>query len=127
MPVLGSALLAQHLLIATASSGWQSVIPQPWLAAAGIVCCVAASVWGRAAARLARAARRIHEESLASGFSSEAADLARSAFNKDMHATVLYALLGSGLILASFSTSPWFQLLLLAVSVPAVFSIRYAP
>ena len=35
--------------------------------------------------------------------------------------------LGGGLILASFSTSPWFELLLLGVSVPAVFSIRYAP
>lgn len=127
MPVLGSALLAQHLLMASASSGWESVIPQPWLAAAGIVCCIAASVWGRAASRLNRAARRIHEESLTTGTSGEAAELAWSAFNKDLHATVLYAVLGGGLILASFSTSPWFELLVLGVSVPAVFSIRYAP
>ena len=127
MPVLGSALLAQHLFMASASSGWESVIPQPWLAAAGIVCCIAASVWGRAASRLNRAARRIHEESLTTGTSGEAAELARSAFNKDLHATVLYAVLGGGLILASFSTSPWFELLVLGVSVPAVFSIRYAP
>ena len=102
-------------------------MPQPWLAAAGIVCAIAATVWGRAASRLARTARRIHEESLASGTSSEAADLARSAYTKDFHATVLYSVLAAGLLLASFSTSPWFEALLLAVTVPAVFSIRYAP
>ena len=61
------------------------------------------------------------EESLTTGTSGEAAELARSAFNKDLHATVLYAVLGGGLILATLSTSPWFELLLLGVSVPAVF------
>ena len=120
MPVSGLPLLV-HPLAASGTSGWESVIPQPWLAAAGIVCAIAATVWGRAASRLARTARRIHEESLASGTSSEAADLARSAYTKDFHATVLYSVLAAGLLLASFSTSPWFEALLLAVSVPAVF------
>ncbi len=127
MLVWGLPLLVRHLLATGSTSGWESVLPQPWLAAAGIVCAIAANVWGRAAARLARTARRIHEESLASGTSTEAADLARSAFNKDFHATVLYSVLAAGLFLASFSTSPWFEALLLLVTVPAVFSIRYAP
>ena len=102
-------------------------MPQPWLAAAGGVCAIAALVWARAAARLARAARRIEDETLTSGTSSEAANLARSGFNKDLHAAILYAVLAAGLVLASFSTSAWFEVLLLAVSVPAVFSLRYAP
>jgi len=127
MPDWGFPVLVTHLLAADASSGWESVFPQPWLAGAGIVCAIAATVWGRSAARLARAARRIHQESLATGTSSEAAELARSAFNKDLHATVLYGILAAGLILASFSTSPWFEALLLGVSVLAVVSIWYAP
>jgi len=97
------------------------------LAAAGIVCAIASFVWARAAARLARAARRIEDETRTSGTSSEAAKLARSAFNKDLHAAILYAVLGAGLVLASFSTSPWFEGLLLAVTIPAVVSLRYAP
>ena len=109
------------------NSLFHGVLPQPWLAAAGIVCAIAAIVWGRAAARLARAARRIEEETRGPGTSSQAAELARSAFNKDLHATILYSVLAGGLVLASFSTSPWFEAMLLAVSVPAVLSLRYAP
>lgn len=105
----------------------QKVVAQPWLAAVGVVCAVAAIVWARAAARLARASRRIEDETATSGTSSEAVRLARTAFNKDLHAAVLYSVLAGGLILASFSTSPWFEILLLAVSVPAVVSLRYAP
>ena len=128
MPVFGWAPVVQeHLLAAGGSSGWQSVFAQPWLAAAGVVCAFAAAVWGRAAARLARAARRIRAETLNSGTGTEAAELAGSAFIKDLHATVLYAVLSGGLILAAFSTSAWFEALLLAVSVPGVFSLRYAP
>lgn len=121
MPVVG-------WVVNVADTGlFGGVLPQPWLAAAGIVCAVAAVVWGRAAARLARAARRIEEETAASGTSSQAAELARSAFNKDLHATILYSVLAGGLVLASFSTSPWFEAMILCVSVPAVLSLRFAP
>lgn len=126
MPVLGSGLSAFPVL-AAGGGQWTDVLAQPWLAAAGAVCAIAAFVWARAAARLARAARRIEAETLASGTSSEAANLARSGFNKDLHAAILYAVLAAGLVLASFSTSAWFEVLLLAVTVPAVFSLRYAP
>ena len=126
MPVLGSGLSAFPVL-AAGGGHWTDVLAQPWLAAAGAVCAIAAIVWARAAARLARAARRIEAETLASGTSSEAANLARSGFNKDLHAAILYAVLAAGLVLASFSTSAWFEVLLLGVTVPAVFSLRYAP
>jgi sigma-B regulation protein RsbU (phosphoserine phosphatase) len=127
MPVDGAPQLAHLLLAATATSGVRRVLPQPWLAAAGIVCAMASLVWSRAAGRLARAMRRIEDETRTSGTSSEAAKLARSAFNKDLHAAILYAVLAGGLVLASFSTSPWFEGLLLAVTIPAVVSLRYAP
>jgi sigma-B regulation protein RsbU (phosphoserine phosphatase) len=127
LPVHGPSLLAHLVLAAGATSGLRQVLPQPWLAAAGIVCAMASVVWSRAAARLARAMRRIEDETRTSGTSSEAAKLARSAFNKDLHAAILYAVLAGGLVLAAFSTSPWFEGLLLAVTIPAVVSLRYAP
>ena len=127
MLVSGSVVPAPHLGAVAAAVHLDNVLAQPWLAAGGLVCAVAAVVWGRAAARLARAARRIEEETLSSGTSAEAAKLARTAFNKDLHAAVLYSVLAAGLVLASFSTSPWFEVVLLAVSVPAVVSLRYAP
>ena len=123
MPVL----LALLTLAAAGTVQVDKVLAQPWLAAVGVVCGVAAFVWARAASRLARAAHRIEAETVASGTTSEAARLARIAFTKDLHAAVLYSVLAGGLILASFSTSAWFEVLLLAVSVPAVVSLRYAP
>jgi phosphoserine phosphatase RsbU/P len=127
MSVHGAPQLAHLLLAADATSGFRHVLAQPWLAAAGIVCAMASVVWSRAAGRLARAMRRIEDETRTSGTSSEAAKLARIAFNKDLHAAILYAVLAGGLVLASFSTSPWFEGLLLAVTIPAVVSLRYAP
>ena len=126
MPVLGSGLSAFRV-VAASGSHLTDILPQPWLAAAGAVCAIAAIVWARAAARLAPAAPRNEDETRTSGTSSEAANLARSGYNKDLHAAVLYAVLAGGLILASLSTSAWFEILLLAVTVPAVFSLRYAP
>ena len=124
----GHLLLALGLALVGASGPHvDKILAQPWLAAVGLVCGVAAFVWARAAARLARAASRIEAETMTSGTTSEAARLARTAFNKDLHAAGLYSVLTAGLILASFSTSPWFELLLLCVSIPAVVSLRYAP
>ncbi|HYA45519.1 MAG TPA: hypothetical protein VED59_07925, partial [Acidimicrobiales bacterium] len=128
MAALGSFVAGLGHLVATSGTGWRDVLAQPWLAAAGIVCAIAAAVWGRAASRLARAAARIQDEMAGSGTGTEAAQLARSAFNKDLHATVLYAFLAAGLVLASFAkASWWFEVILVAVSLPALASLRYAP
>jgi serine phosphatase RsbU (regulator of sigma subunit) len=100
---------------------------QPWLAAAAVFCAIAAALWGRAAARLARAARRIEAETASSSHGRDATELARSAFDKDLHTALLYAVLAVGLAVESLSDSFWYQLPLLAVSIPVVVSIRYAP
>jgi phosphoserine phosphatase RsbU/P len=100
---------------------------QPWLAAAAVFCAIAAALWGRAAARLARAARRIEAETASSSHGRDATELARSAFDKDLHTALLYAVLAVGLAVDSLSDSFWYQLPLLAVSIPVVVSIRYAP
>lgn len=116
------------MFLAASGAGHLSVLAQPWLTAAALICAVPAFLWARAAARLLRAAHRIEEETkTTSGPPSEAARLARIAFNKDLHAAVLYSVLAAGLFLAGFSTSPWFEILLLGVTVPAVLSLRYSP
>ncbi len=100
---------------------------QPWLAAAAVSCAIAAALWGRAASRLSRAARRIEAETAASATGRDAVELARSAFDKDLHNAILYGVLTVGLAVASLSKSAWFQLPLLAVAIPVVVSIRFAP
>jgi sigma-B regulation protein RsbU (phosphoserine phosphatase) len=100
---------------------------QPWLAVAAAFCAVATVLWTRAAARLARAARRIEAETASSSHGRDATELARSAFDKDVHNAILYSLLTVGFGVESLSASPWYQIPLLAVSIPVVVSIRYAP
>jgi sigma-B regulation protein RsbU (phosphoserine phosphatase) len=100
---------------------------QPWLAAAAVFCAVAAALWGRAASRLSRAARRIEAETASSSTGREATDLARAAFDKDLHTALLYSILTVGLAVASVSSSAWYQIPLLAVSIPVMLTIRFAP
>jgi serine phosphatase RsbU (regulator of sigma subunit) len=100
---------------------------QPWLAAAGVCCAVAALMWGRAASRLRRAARRIEAETASSVGGQDATDLARSAFEKNAHNFLLYLILTVGLLVASLSRSVWFEIPLLAVSIPVAVSLRFAP
>jgi serine phosphatase RsbU (regulator of sigma subunit) len=103
------------------------MIARPWLLALALGCMVAAVLWGRSASRLERAAKRIDAEMAGTERGLDAVDLARTAFQKDLHATVLYAVLAAGLLFAALSTAAWFELPLLAVAVPVVASIRYAP
>jgi serine phosphatase RsbU (regulator of sigma subunit) len=100
---------------------------QPWLAAAALCCAVAAVLWGRAAARLSRAARRIQAETAHAETGREASALARTAFDKDLHTCIVYAVLAVGFAVDSLSRSPWFEIPLLAISIPVVVSLRFAP
>jgi phosphoserine phosphatase RsbU/P len=103
------------------------MIAHPWLLALALGCLVAAILWGRSTARLQRAASRIEAETAGSATGRDAVDLAHSAWQKDLHATVLYALLAVGLFVASLYSAVWWSLPLLAVAVPVAASIRYAP
>jgi serine phosphatase RsbU (regulator of sigma subunit) len=103
------------------------MIARPWLLALAIGCCVAAILWGRSARRLERAAKRIEAEMSHSATGRDAVDLARTAWQKDLHATVLYGVMAVGLAFASWSSAAWLELPLLALAVPIVASIRYAP
>jgi phosphoserine phosphatase RsbU/P len=105
-----------------------AVMPaRPWLLALAVGCAIAAVLWGRSARRLERAATRIEAQTAGSVSGRDAVDLARSAWQKDLHAAVLYAVLAVGLFFASWSNAPWVSLPLLALAVPVVASIRFAP
>lgn len=97
---------------------------QPWLAAAAVLCLVAAVLWTRATARLARATHRIEAETAGLESGGQAVELARAAYNKNLHNSILYWVLTAGLAVASISNQPWFQIPLLLVSVPVVASLR---
>jgi serine phosphatase RsbU (regulator of sigma subunit) len=103
------------------------MIAHPWLLVLAFGCGLAAVLWGRSAARLGRAASRIEAETAGSATGRDAVDLARSAWQKDLHNTVLYALLAVGLFIASLSSAVWWSLPLLALVVPVAVSIRYGP
>ena len=100
---------------------------RPWLLALAIGCAVAAVLWGRSTRRLERAAIRIEAQNANSAGGRDAVELARSAWQKDLHATVLYGVLAIGLFFASLSDAAWVTLPLLAVAVPVVASVRFAP
>src|SRR3954447_15447489 len=68
----------------------------PVLLVVAAACAIAAGVWARSAQRLQKVAARAEQEF---GRTSDAATVARSAFRKDVHAMVLYAVLA----LASFA------------------------
>src|SRR5437879_12968677 len=53
--------------------------------------------------------------------------LARSAFDKDLHTTILYSLLGLSAFITAFLPHAWLQLPFLLVLVPIAISLRYGP
>jgi phosphoserine phosphatase RsbU/P len=99
------------------------MLAQPWLAAVAVLCALAAILWTRATARLARATRRVEAETTESS-GSEAVELAHAAYEKNLHNAILYWVLAGGFVVAAFSTNPWFELPLLAVGVPVAISLR---
>lgn len=103
------------------------MLARPWLLALAVGCAAAAALWGRSARRLERAATRIEAQTVGSVSGRDAVDLARSAWQKDLHAAVLYGVLAVGLFFSSWSNAPWVSLPLLALAVPVFATIRFSP
>jgi serine phosphatase RsbU (regulator of sigma subunit) len=104
------------------------VIEHPVLAGIAVACLIAALIWGRSSRRLQRASRRIEAYvSTVPGVGQESADLARSAFRKELHTTVLYALLAVALGTMATSDSWAVHLTLLVLAIPILITYRYGP
>jgi phosphoserine phosphatase RsbU/P len=95
---------------------------QPILAAVALACALAATVWGRSARRLERVWRRVEDSS---GPDSGAAQLARSAYRKDVHTCVLYGVLALAGFVSSTSTSPEMDVVFLLLAIPVAVSVLF--
>jgi phosphoserine phosphatase RsbU/P len=104
------------------------MLPNLVLVAIGVACAAAAVVWGRSSLRLLRAARRAEAAATATGSGTQSAGLLRAAFQKELHATILYALVGLTNLIASISHRLVFDLprllLLLPIGASVVFQRR---
>lgn len=93
----------------------------PFLLVVAAACAIAAFVWARSARRLQKVASRAEREF---GRESDAATVGRSSFRKDVHSTVLYAVLavaaGGGAFIERDSTA-LFALVLIPVGVSVIF------
>jgi len=123
------------------------MVHQPLLVAIAVGCGIAAVVWGRSCMRQQRAWRRIratlvsraapaavNAEVLAAPVNAEilkseqaAADLARSAFRKELHTTGLYAAVAVVALAAAFAKGGAWDLPFVLVLVPIAVTFRYGP
>ncbi|MDQ4097886.1 MAG: serine/threonine-protein phosphatase [Actinomycetota bacterium] len=92
------------------------------LVAAG--CLAGAVVWGRSALRLERSWRRIR--GMGRNGSTVAADLARSAYRKEIHNTLLYFIAAVSAFLGSLSNDWWLKLPMILFAIPTVMTIVYS-
>jgi serine phosphatase RsbU (regulator of sigma subunit) len=95
---------------------------RPWLLIVVAGALVAAFVWGRSARRLARVRGRIERSA---GPTSEAAQLARAAQLKDVHATFLYVLIAGIALAAAADRGAGTDVVLFVVLAAVAVSIRY--
>jgi serine phosphatase RsbU (regulator of sigma subunit) len=99
------------------------MIEKPALAVVAVACVVAAVIWGRSARRLARVSSRIHASS---GAHADAAILARAAYLKELHTTLLYALLALAAGVVSLSGRRHMDAVFALVLLPVAFSFQHA-
>ncbi|MGI9080287.1 MAG: PP2C family protein-serine/threonine phosphatase [Acidimicrobiales bacterium] len=99
------------------------MIATPVLLVVAFGCLVAGAIWGRSALRLERSWRRIRE--MSGPGPSVAADLARSAYRKEVHNTLLYAIAAVTAALGAVSTDGWLSAVRLLLAVPIAMTIVY--
>ena len=98
------------------------MLDRPAIAIVAVAVLAAAIVWGRSARRLLRAQRRI---AAATSHDSEATQLARAAFVKDLHASALYVVAAAYAGVQAVWSEHWTDWFLFAGLVPALLSLRY--
>jgi len=99
------------------------MVQHPILLLVSLGCLVATVIWGRSTLRLERSWRRIREGT--GEGSSIAADLARSAYRKEVHNTLLYGIAALTFGLGSLSSKTWVDLPRLLVAVPIGMTMIY--
>jgi len=98
------------------------MVEAPILLVLAFGCLVAGAIWGRSAQRIERSWRRIRD---ASGGPSVAADLARSAYRKELHNTLLYAIAAVTAAIGAVSSNSWANATRLLLAVPIAMTFIY--
>jgi serine phosphatase RsbU (regulator of sigma subunit) len=99
-------------------------LENPVLLAVAAGCLAGAAIWGRSALRLERSWRRIL--GLGGDGATVAADLARSAYRKEVHNTLLYAIAAVSALVGAFTNNVWLNLpVRFLIAVPIVMTIVY--
>jgi len=101
------------------------MLTNPVLFAVGVACAAGTLVWGRSSLRLLRAARRAEGAIAADGTGAQSAQLLRAAFQKELHAAVLYGIVGATNVIASVSNDMIFDAPRLLLLVPVGLSLAY--
>ena len=101
------------------------MVDNPLLLAVAVGCAIAAFIWLRSSLRMERAWRRIERLVGETGRGREAASLARSAFRKELHSGILYAILSGSFAFASLSADPAFNLPMVLLLVPVAGTVFY--
>jgi len=99
------------------------MVEAPILLLVALGCAVAGAIWGRSAQRLERSWRRIRDAT--GGGPSVAADLARSAYRKEVHNTLLYFIAALTAALGAFSNNAWLNATRLLLGVPIAMTLIY--
>jgi phosphoserine phosphatase RsbU/P len=99
------------------------MVEAPVLLAVAVGCLVASGIWGRSALRLERSWRRI--KSASGGEESVASDLARSAYRKEVHNTLIYAIAALTAALGAVSNNGWLSAFRLLLLVPIAMTLVY--
>lgn len=90
-----------------------------------LACLSATLVWARSARRLARGARRIEREVEARGTDQGSSEVARTAYRKELHTALLYALLTLGASLMAAFRTVVLTVPFLVILVPVGWSLVY--
>ncbi len=88
----------------------------------GVICLAAAVVWGRSARQRLKLVRRVESENVDTAVRT----LARSSFNKEVHAAVFYGLVAFGAFVTGLSDDHRFAAAFGLIAVPGVISIAWA-
>jgi phosphoserine phosphatase RsbU/P len=99
-------------------------LENPVLLAVAAGCLAGAAIWGRSALRLERSWRRIL--GLGGDGAAVAAELARSAYRKEIHNTLLYAIAATSAFVGALTDNVWLNVpVRFLIAVPIVMTIVY--
>src|SRR5581483_11421647 len=105
---------------------WTHIV-EALLVLTGAVCLISGAVWARTSRRLHRAWQRVADTIDEQGMGADAAELARSAFRKEVHTAGMYFVIGVAALVLAGTAPRTGTLVVLGVLAPVLATFRYGP